>query len=208
MKRALAVLVVLLALPAVALPALAVAYHAASTTGGGVVPCVAGATLDGAPCLPEPGPAASYRGDSSRCVQDPSGTSGCVTPTLAHLYTQIEATFGHQPAACWSPRGGDPRSDHPQGRACDYTIGRIGTYPNPTDTARGWQLAHWLHDNATALHIDYVIWQGRIWSQRRAAEGWRAYTGGGYYPSTGPTFGHHDHVHVSVTEKETVGATV
>jgi hypothetical protein len=142
----------------------------------------------------------AYAGDVKGCVSDPSGTGGCVSPALAHLMAQVEDAFGRLPVSCWSARNGDPYSDHPKGRACDYTIGRIGTYPDPADTARGWQLAYWLRANAPALHVDYVIWQGRIWSARRSAEGWRPYTGGGHYPSTGPTFGHHDHVHASTVD--------
>ena len=63
--------------------------------------------------------------------------------------------------------------------------------------ARGWALATWLRANAVPLHINYVIWQGRIWSRVHDAQGWRPYTGGGYYPTAGPTNGHFDHVHVS-----------
>jgi hypothetical protein len=92
-----------------------------------------------------------YVGGSIGCVvPDPSGTGGCVTAALAWLMTQVTARFGHIPVSCWSARGGDPYSDHPKGRACDYTFGTIGTYPGPTDVARGWALATWLRTNATA----------------------------------------------------------
>jgi hypothetical protein len=50
------------------------------------------------------------------------------------------------------------------------------------------------------LHVAYVIWQGRIWSLNRDADGWRPYNGGGIYDPTQPTGGHFDHVHVSLTE--------
>jgi hypothetical protein len=84
--------------------------------------------------------------------------------------------------------------------ACDYTMGRIGSYPGRADVARGWALALWLRANAIALHVNYVIWQGRIWSRAHYAQGWRPYTGGGVYDSSGPTNGHYDHVHVSTTD--------
>jgi Lysozyme like domain len=159
---------------------------------GGTIP-----TTD--PCTPTgPGPK-PYPGGPTGCViPDPSGTGGCVTAALAWLMAQVQARFGHLPVSCWSARGGDPYSDHPKGRACDYTIGRIGTYPGPADVARGWALATWLCANAIALHVDYVIWQGRIWSRAHNSEGWRIYTGGGVYSPTGVTNGHYDHVHVSV----------
>jgi hypothetical protein len=130
-------------------------------------------------------------------VSDPSGTGGCVTPALAAVMAQVQQRFGHLPVSCWSARIGDPYSDHPKGRACDYTIGRIGTYPGPDDVTRGWTLATWLRTNAANLHVSYIIWQGRIWSRAHDDEGWRPYTGGGHYSATGPTNGHWDHVHVS-----------
>jgi hypothetical protein len=146
-------------------------------------------------------PAQPVTGNSTGCnVPDPSGTGGCVTPALEWLMAQVTARFGRLPVSCWSGRGGDPFSDHPKGRACDYTMGRIGTYPEPDDVRRGWALATWLRANAIALHVNYVIWQGRIWSRVHDAEGWRPYTGGGHYSTTGPTNGHYDHVHVSTTD--------
>ena len=142
-----------------------------------------------------------YRGGATGCViPDPSGTGGCVTGALAWLMGQVNAHFGHLPVACWSGRGGDPYSDHPKGKACDYTMGRIGVYAGPADVARGWSLAFWLRANAAALHVNYVIWQGRIWSRAHDAQGWRPYTGGGVYDSSGPTHGHYDHVHVSTID--------
>lgn len=133
-------------------------------------------------------------------VPDPSGTGGCVTAALAGVLAQVRQRFGPLPVACYSARGGDPYSDHPKGRACDYTIGRIGAYPAPDDVRRGWALATWLRANAVALHVAYVIWQGRIWSRTHDVAGWRPYTGGGHYSTTGPTNGHYDHVHVSTTD--------
>jgi hypothetical protein len=113
---------------------------------------------------------------------------------------QVDRTFGHLPVACWSGRGGDPYSDHPKGKACDYTFGRIGTYPGAADVQRGWALASWLRTNQAVLHVNYVIWQGHIWSRAHDAEGWRPYTGGGHYSAAGPTNGHYDHVHVSTVD--------
>jgi hypothetical protein len=145
--------------------------------------------------------APSAAGGAGGCaVRDPSGTGGCVTSALAGVMAQVQERFGHLPVSCWSARGGDPYSDHPKGRACDYTFGRIGRYPGPADVQRGWALATWLRANTAALHVDYVIWQGRIWSRAHDASGWRPYTGGGHYASTGPTNGHYDHVHVSTTD--------
>ncbi|HEY6796164.1 MAG TPA: hypothetical protein VI248_15925 [Kineosporiaceae bacterium] len=133
-------------------------------------------------------------------VPDPSGSGGCITPAMGQLMAEVIGAFGDLPVSCWDPRDGDPYSDHPKGRACDYTFGRIGSYPGPADVARGWGLALWLRVNAVALHVNYVIWQGRIWSRAHDAEGWRPYTGGGHYSTAGPTNGHYDHVHVSTVD--------
>ena len=106
--------------------------------------------------------------------------------------------FPTLPVTCWDRHAWNPTSDHPRGKACDFTFGRLGNFPNAGDTARGWSLAQWLRTNAAALHVSYVIWQGRIWSANRAAAGWQAYNGGGVYDPSDPTGGHYDHVHVSV----------
>ena len=154
------------------------------------------------PLAGPPGTAAvPYRGSATGCsVPDPSGTGGCVSGALAWLMAQVDARFGPWPVACWSYRGGNLRSDHPKGRACDYTVGRIGTRPSARDVTRGWGMASWLRGNATALYIDYVIWQGRIWSRARDADGWRPYGGGGMHDPASITGGHYDHVHVSTTD--------
>jgi hypothetical protein len=155
---------------------------------------------DTAPEAPDGEPAPESPGGGGCTLPDSSGTGGCVTPALAAVMRQVTQRFGPLPVACWSARGGDPFSDHPKGRACDYTVGRIGTYPGPAEVRRGWALAAWLRANAVPLHVSYVIWQGRIWSRAHDTAGWRPYTGGGHYSTTGPTNGHYDHVHVSTLD--------
>jgi len=62
----------------------------------------------------------------------------------------------------------------------------------------GWQVARWAQANATGLGVTYIIWQGRIWSVARSAEGWRDYTVNfPYGTNVTPTTLHMDHVHVS-----------
>jgi hypothetical protein len=146
-----------------------------------------GATTQAAPAAPRHG-----------CpVPDLSGTGGCLTPAMGLLMVHVIGTFGDLPVSCWDRRDGDPFSDHPRGQACDYTMGRIGHYAGEVDIERGWRLATWFRANAGPLHVNYVIWQGQIWSRAYDALGWRPYTGGGRYPTSGPTNGHYDHVHVS-----------
>ena len=192
MKRVVLAVVVLLALPLLAIPVLA----ATSTGSSSPSACAPNLACPDAAAHGSPAP---FTGAADSCtVPDPSGTGGCVTPAMAWLMHQVEQHFGKLPVSCWSARGGDPYSDHPKGRACDYTFGRIGSYPGPADVQRGWALATWIRANNQALHVNYVIWQGRIWSRTHNAEGWRPYTGGGHYSTTGPTNSHADHVHASV----------
>ena len=145
---------------------------------------------------PEP-----YDGGSTGCaLPDPTGTGGCVTAATAWLVDQVAEHAHRGPVTCWDAHAWNPFSDHPRGRACDYTIGRLGRRPSQAETAEGWRLAGWLRAYARPLHVAYVIWQGRIWSAARDGEGWRTYSGGGVYDPADVTGGHYDHVHVSVTD--------
>lgn len=132
-------------------------------------------------------------------VDDPT-SRGRITRRMFHTYTEVNRAFGgHWPwgIGCWDPHAWNPTSDHPKGKACDFAVGNIGTRPTPNDRATGWQLAHWLQAHASALGIQYIIWDGHIWSLARAREGWRRYAGGGIYDPRSITGGHFDHVHVS-----------
>jgi hypothetical protein len=132
-------------------------------------------------------------------VPDPTGTGGFLTAATAHMLSEVYRVFGRWPGSCWDRHAWNPSSDHPKGRACDLTVGRIGSFPGAVDKARGWNLAKWLQANASVLSVSYVIWDGQIWSASRAGEGWRRYSGGGVYSPTNVTGGHYDHVHVSVS---------
>lgn len=160
---------------------------------------IAGPNSPGAGCPTGTGaPPLPFRGIPDVRLADPTGTDGFVTSQLAHLITETKGAFGEGSWACWSPRPGT-KSEHPLGRACDITFSnRIGTLPNNDQIAQGWQMATWLQAHADALHVEYLIWQGQIWSRRRADEGWRAYDGGGMHDPTDPTGGHYDHLHVTV----------
>ena len=174
------------------------------TTGQGATLPASAAAADPSAACPATGPqngtmpnAVPITNGGGACtMQDPT-TSGCITPTMSEVMKQIQAVFGQwtDGIGCWRPSDPVPGSDHPTGKACDYTVGRIGTFPSGTTKARGDTLAAWVVSNAARLHVSYVIWQGRIWSQSR---GWRAYGGAGVYNPNAPTGGHYDHVHVSV----------
>jgi hypothetical protein len=116
---------------------------------------------------------------------------------MAWLMGQFRARFGPLPAGCWDRHAWNPTSDHPTGRACDYTIGRLGTFPDDALATRGWAMAEWLRLNAPLLHVHYVIFQGRIWSVEKDVLGWRPYSGAGVYDPHDASGGHWDHIHVS-----------
>lgn len=140
-----------------------------------------------------------YEGEDTGCtVPDPTGTGGCVTEATAWMLGRVDEGFGQLPVSCWSEHAWNPSSDHPLGRACDYTFGRIGEFPGKEDEANGWLLAKWLKKNAKRLRVDYVIWQGEFW--HRGDEEWSEYTGGGVYNPEDPTGGHYDHIHVRMRD--------
>ena len=149
-------------------------------------------TVAGLPQAPVP-----FTGASGGRVDDPTGTGGFVTRPMAHLIAQTRAAFPDTGWACWSPRPGTA-SEHPLGRACDVTFGNpIGAFPTAAQTAEGWRMTIWLQQHADALHVQYLIWQGHIWSLARDHEGWRPYHGGGMHDPTTPTGGHFDHLHIT-----------
>jgi len=139
----------------------------------------------------------SVDGDPDRLVDDPT-SSGKITARMLHLYQQTLAAFPDTGWGCYSPRPGT-KSEHPLGRACDITFGnRIGQRPTPAQLDAGWKVTDWMKDNAEALGVEYLIWQGQIWSVARDAQGWRPYNGGGMHDPASITGGHYDHLHVTV----------
>src|SRR5690625_5232905 len=130
-------------------------------------------------------------------VDDPT-TSGQITARMLHLYQQTTAVFSDTGWSCYSPRSGT-QSEHPLGRACDITFGnQIGVRPDAGQLAAGQQTVNWMQEHAQLLGVEYLIWQGEIWSVARNNEGWRPYNGGGMHDPTDVTGGHWDHLHVSV----------
>ena len=85
-------------------------------------------------------------------------------------------------------------SEHKEGRAFDWGLSAAV----PAENAIATQFLTWLLApgptgmvalNARRLGVMYVIWNGKIWSAYRAAEGWRGYTGGE---------SHAGHIHISL----------
>jgi hypothetical protein len=143
-------------------------------------------------------PAIAFTGPAG-LVDDPT-TTGRITNRMLHTHAEIHRAFTKWPwsTTCWDAHAWNPTSDHPLGRACDFTAGRLGRFPTAEQRTTGWQLAHWAQINADTLGIRYIIWDGQIWSGSRFRAGWRPYNGAGIYDPKTPTGGHYDHVHISV----------
>lgn len=162
-----------------------------------------GPGIPGEECDPDtgaPGQAPEpFEGDPNRMVDDPT-SDGQITARMLHLYQQTVAAFPDTSWACYSPRPGTV-SEHPLGRACDGTFGNaIGQHPTPAQRELGWQVTNWMKTHAEALGVEYLIWDGKIWSLARDAEGWRPYDGGGMHDPGDVTGGHYDHLHVTVSQ--------
>ena len=115
-----------------------------------------------------------------------------LTPRAERVQQLVAEVFGVTDIGGFAKDGHVAGSDHYTGRAVDILLLPLG----PESTALGWRIAIHLQSNARPLGITYLIWQGRIWSVARAAEGWRPYR----HPSggTNSTLMHLDHIHVSV----------
>lgn len=137
----------------------------------------------------------TFRGES---VPAETMAEDGLTPRARIVHDAVTAMFGDLDIGGFQPGGVDSGhiegSAHYDGRALDIMF-------RPHDDAgvnrRGWGMAHWLAANAPRLNIATLIYDDRIWSLRRADEGWRPYT----HPSgntTNATLRHLDHVHVDV----------
>lgn len=131
-------------------------------------------------------------------TQEPVGEAG-LTARAVTMNDAVRAAFGRLPVGGFAPKGvtsgHGARSAHYEGRAVDYFFRPVG---DEQQRARGWALANWLVANAARLEVAVVIFDDRIWSAQRSAEGWRPYSNpdGG----TDPISRHLDHVHADVIE--------
>ena len=91
-----------------------------------------------------------------------------------------------------------PGSAHYEGRAVDVFVRPI----SPRNKTRGWAMAQYLVAHAERLEIDTVIFDGRIWTARRAGQGWRDYEPdtSGRSRAVAAILEHRDHVHVDVAD--------
>ncbi len=87
-------------------------------------------------------------------------------------------------------------SAHYEGRAIDAFVRPM----NARNRTVGWAMAQYLVAHAARLEVATVIFDGRIWTARRAGEGWREYAPDttGRSAATAAVLEHRDHVHVDV----------
>ncbi|MDQ1605007.1 MAG: hypothetical protein QOE01_2852 [Actinomycetota bacterium] len=120
-----------------------------------------------------------------------------LTPRAESVRSAMLAVFGSQPIGGYAPGG--VRSGHMPGSA-HYEGRAIDVFFRPIDTkhrAAGWVTAQFLVAHAADLHVATVIFNARIWSAQRSAEGWRPYV---LPPDErdNAVLMHRDHVHVDV----------
>lgn len=120
-----------------------------------------------------------------------------LTPRAAKTLSAVETAFGGQRVGGFDPAG--VTSGHMRGSA-HYSGRAVDLFHRPVSAANrraGWASAQWLVANAERLEVATVIYDGKIWTARRSALGWRDYT-----PPNGntsnPTLMHRDHVHFDV----------
>ncbi len=93
----------------------------------------------------------------------------------------------------WRPS--DPYPDHPSGRATDIMMPE-GCATSASNLALGTSIAEFFMRNHTKFHVQYIIWQQRIWNaeieEPKPAGEWRGMSDRGSC-----TANHQDHVHVS-----------
>ncbi len=118
-------------------------------------------------------------------------------PRAERARALIIALFGVTDIGGWRPSD-SISDDHPNGRALDVMMSADMAAADPAHVALGWQVARWAQANAVGLGVTYVIWQARIWSVARSADGWRDYTTNFPYGSqVNATTLHLNHVHIS-----------
>ena len=125
-----------------------------------------------------------------------------LTARAAAVRRDLEQAFGPQRVGGFAPGGVTsghmPGSAHYEGRAVDVFF-RPATKRN---RAKGWATAQYLVAHADRLSVNTVIFDGQIWTHRRAIQGWREYSVDTSRRSAQviAILEHRDHVHVDVAD--------
>jgi hypothetical protein len=114
----------------------------------------------------------------------------------------LERAFGPQKVGGFAPGGVTsghmPGSAHYEGRAVDAFFRPV----NGHNRTKGWAMAQYLVAHADRLAVATVIFDGQIWTARRADAGWRSYRPdtSGRSAQVAAILEHRDHVHVDVAD--------
>ena len=125
-----------------------------------------------------------------------------LTGRAEKVRADVRDGFGNLPLGGFAPGGVHdghmPGSAHSEGRAIDIFFRPI----KAANKTRGWALAQYLVAHAERLEINTVIFDGQIWTARRARSGWRDYNVSreGRSAATVKILEHRDHVHVDVAD--------
>ncbi len=125
-----------------------------------------------------------------------------LTHRAAVVRNDVEVAFGPQKEGGFAPGG--VRSGHMVGSA-HYEGRAVDLFYRPVNARHqrlGWATAQYLVAQADRLEIDTVIFDGRIWTARRAAQGWRTYAPdtSGRSAKVAAILEHRDHVHVDISD--------
>lgn len=132
---------------------------------------------------------------------DRLGAAG-LTGRAQTVREDLDEAFGRLPVGGFAPGGVRSGhmvgSAHYEGRAVDVFVRPI----SPANKRKGWAIAHYLVAHADRLEIDTVIFDARIWTARRAGQGWRDYAPdtAGRSREVARILQHRDHVHVDVAD--------
>ncbi|NYD57961.1 hypothetical protein BKA08_002199 [Nocardioides marinisabuli] len=113
---------------------------------------------------------------------------------------EVTAVFGELPLGGFAPggvsTGHSEGSAHYDGRAVDIFVRPV----SDANKVRGWAISHYLVSQAERLAIATIIFDDKIWTARRSAQGWREYDvdTSGVAESTAEILEHREHVHVDV----------
>jgi hypothetical protein len=121
-----------------------------------------------------------------------------LTRRAEHVRQDIGAAFGELSLGGFAPGGVHDGhmagSAHYEGRAIDIFVRPV----SEADKEKGWAIAQYLVAQADRLHIETVIFDGRIWKAGSSSgDGWTAY----HPPERSgdrQVLEHRDHVHVDV----------
>ncbi|WP_434995287.1 hypothetical protein [Arthrobacter sp. Ld5] len=141
------------------------------------------------------GPVLACRGSGAADLPVQELTATGLTPRAQEVRDALAGVFGEQSLGGFAPggvgQGHGAESTHYDGRAIDVFFRPV----TEENRRAGWQVAHWLVAHAEDLHIQYVIFDDRFWSDHSSRAQW------GNYDAPAPAneiLRHLDHVHVDV----------